>query len=254
MPKLEVIRNAGDIKSLPNLLTKVRKARRKSPTGAVWLRGLPNAAYDLVPSIGREHSFGGKSAKFAPDIERNMLHRFRRHAFPFLGRTPTEWEALFVARHHGLPVRLLDWTSDPLVALYFACEFKDQDPPDGKIWFLIPNDNSANHIDALLPDGKPLSIKGIKLVYPNVVAPRINAQSGFFTIQDDPRKSLNDFEGIEHDEHDLDVVRLIEFIVPAADRSQRLKDLNDMGVTRRTLYPDLDGLSAGIVNEQILRS
>ena len=164
MPKLEVMRDAGEIKSLPNLLTRVRRERSKSPAGAVWLRGLSSDEYDLVPSIGRPHEFGGKKATFDDKHERNMLHRFRRYAFQFLGHTPTDWDALFIARHHGLPVRLLDWTSDPLVAMYFACEFtKEKTLPNGKIWFLIPNANSVDHIDALLPEGKPLDFKGIKL-------------------------------------------------------------------------------------------
>ena len=168
-----------------DLLIRVRDARLKSPPRAVWLRGLTNEAYDLFPRIGRQHTFAGQSTGFNDKIERRMLHRFRRYAFEFLGRALTEWEALFIARHHGLPVRLLDWTSNPLAALYFACEVVAyNDVPNGKIWFLISNGRSDDRVDVFRPDSSPFDVKGIRLVYPMVVAPRINAQSRLFTIQD----------------------------------------------------------------------
>jgi len=254
MPKLEVLRNAGVIKSLPNLLTRIRRARRSSPTSAVWLRGVPDEKHDLVPSIGRRHTFAGRTRQFDRDVERQMLHQFRRYAFEFFGRALTDWEALLVARHHGLPVRLLDWTSDPLAAMYFACEFNTANqPPNGKIWLLIPNTNLAHHLDVFGDTPGPLDVKGIKLVYPMVVAARINAQSGLFTIQEDPWTPLDHFEKTEYDDAHLDVLRLVELIVPSADRTQRLKELNDLGVNRRTLFPDLDGLSAGMITSHILR-
>lgn len=166
----------------------------------------------------------------------------------------TEWETLFVGRHHGLPVRLLDWTSDPLAALYFACEFKDQNqPPNAKIWLLIPNQNSAQHLDVFSQNPNPFHVKGVKLLYPMAVAARIKAQRGLFTIQENPWKSLEELGETDYSETDLDVLRLIEFVVPGADRPQRLKELNDIGITRQTLFPDLDGLSSGIVNSEILR-
>lgn len=261
MAKLKVSRNAGRIGNLPNLRTLMKKTRRKSPTGAIWFRGLPDASYTLTPAIGREYFFAGQSRKFTLNEEIRLLHQFRRYAYEFYGRSLTEWEGLMVGRHHGLPVRLLDWTSDPLVAAFFACEFasapKDKPLGDAKLWLLIPSDTLRDRalatVDVFDVAGKPFDVRGIKLVYPMAVAPRINAQSGLFTIQDNPHKALDEYDSDSFDDDDLDVAHLLEYTIPGADRARFLKDLNDLAINHRTLFADLDGLCKGLVTSHILR-
>jgi hypothetical protein len=256
MAELKVVQKNEVISTIPALLERVRDARTDASTGAVWLRGMPDANYRLLPSIGRDHRFAGREMKFDENIEKSFLHRFRRHSFAFFGRALDEWEALFVARHHGLPVRLLDWTSNPLAALFFACEYSTAaPPPDAKIWLLIPRKHiPVDYIDVFKSQIGPSDVRGIRLIYPMEVAPRLNAQSGLFTIQQDPWTPLEEIDVIALQESEVDVLTLIEYSIPAQCRRNILKELNDLQVSRRTLYPDLDGLSSGLISAEILRS
>lgn len=254
MIKLSVERDPKPIMSLPNLLTKVRHAREKSPTGVVWLRGHANDQYELLPSIGREHTFSGEVITFNSDLEKRLVHRFHRYAYAHVGRELRELETLCIARHHGLPVRLLDWTSNPLAALYFASEFDGKTPPsDAKIWMLIPTGLWPPTLDVFDTDADPFDLPGIHLVHPPAISPRITAQSSYFTIQDDPWTPMDQMTPAGDDANEEDGLLLREYIVPADSRRDRIKDLNDLDINRRTLLPDLDGLSAGLVNAEMFR-
>ena len=81
-----------------------------------WVfRGQSNKEWPLRASVGRGDSY-------RLDWERLLLDQFRRQAEPYVTSAGlTEWDWLALAQHHGLPTRLLDWTSNSLVACFFAC-------------------------------------------------------------------------------------------------------------------------------------
>jgi hypothetical protein len=77
-------------------------------------------------------------------------------------------------------------------------------------------------------------------------------QGGIFTIHADPWKPLDELENNDVDDDELDVCRLIGYQILGSHKPLRLKELNDLGVNRRTLFPDLDGLARGLVYEEVL--
>lgn len=91
--------------------------------GAYLFRGHANVDWELEPAIDRS-DFSNLEGKLEREThERLAFIEFKRLALPHLHLRPAnDWEFLALARHHGAPTRLLDWTENALAALFFAVE------------------------------------------------------------------------------------------------------------------------------------
>jgi hypothetical protein len=241
------------IDSIDSVLRLVTQFGRKV-VSPLRLRGQTDRNWSLLPSIGREDQYwyaGTAIHKFTPEQEKNMFHKFRRQAAEFIHPPQSEWDLLFLARHHGLPVRLLDWTSNPLVALYHCCLHHKAPAPDGAIWALREKSNDT-YLDILDPNGPgPFETEGLRVVHHPYTSTRMRAQASVFTIHECPDKPLDEF--FAEDPNPCDIEALAEWVVPGEHKSLLLAELHRLGVSGRSVFPDLDGLAAGIWQTECLR-
>lgn len=181
-------------------------------------RGAGNASYVLTPSLFR---FGVSSD--IDKIEADMMWFFKTQAKAHLQRLPeSEIEWLAIARHHGLPTRLLDWTLSPLVACFFAVSRR----PDTDGVVHLYNIDRAERQEAI--DLKKLKV--ITAYFPTHSDKRLTAQSGMFTIHPTRQPTLHSG-------------KVKKIIIPRAAKKDILELLVKFGIHHATLFPDLDGLS-----------
>jgi hypothetical protein len=204
-------------------------------------RGVPsNNEHKLIPSVGRGWE---KSLKTLRGIEIGTLEMFKKRAIPYLSYHPTnDWDWLMLGQHHGLQTRLLDWTTNPLVALYFACVGEKYLSSDGTVYRRRGDEQflPERFTDSTLPS--PFEIDKDYFLFPPFISSRIVAQAGAFTISKNPTEPLPTIASDDYATND-------KVIVKADSKKKLLRQLSDLNITIGSLFPDLDGLCRQITEE-----
>jgi hypothetical protein len=219
--------------------------------GRLWWRG-QERDWDLLPSVYRPTNH----------FEENSLtFNFMRKAQSRYGKCPNQddfpsW--LFLMQHYGLPTRLLDWSASPIVALFFALEnFDPLKDEDSVLWGLDPaslNEQqigvrmiSSAHNESALPlfvdayrqQKDRVASRQIVAVMTDELDVRQLLQQSMFTIHGST-EPLNRLPGHEKFLRRIRILKEAKFMSRIA--------LADLGISRSTLFPDLDNLARELKN------
>lgn len=222
-----------------------------APRPTLVYRGMSSASLTLATSLER------RGLGFARR-ERHLFRNWRKYAFRHGHSDWSDWYWLSLARHYGLPTRLLDWTFAPLIALHFATVRRPHEP--AVVWAV---DHTRVH--AHLPDDfrSELDSEGATVFTVEMlsrVAPRLDRfgagrddvalffeppsleerivnQSAVFSVMSSPSASFEDWLRTHPDS----ARRLV--LTPEA-KDQTREHLDQNGIHERLLFPGLTGLAA----------
>jgi len=195
-------------------------------------------------------------------------------------KSPIDW--YFLMQHYRLPTRLLDWTTNALAALFFAVdghspyfrERKAHDSADNSIslqvavwmvdayWLadslsdewgapiLAYSADASKYVPPLDQviergdDTEALIPRHSMPIEPPAMHPRVAAQEGRFIIFGRTQDLLEEKVLLgKDDDCKVEECRLRQIRFEVKDVNAVLGELAQLGVSRRTLFPDLGGLA-----------
>ncbi|PGS32246.1 FRG domain-containing protein [Bacillus cereus] len=253
------------------ILEEVAQFRRSSTGNWIWFRGHGDVNFKLESGLFRLRKADAKlTFKEYINIEAKLYVSFINQSATFVKEN--ENEIWFHMQHHGLKTRLLDWTESFGTALYFA--FNDWNYKVDKeacIWLLDPyalnkylhNENKiftikkmdnykAEYLNFIfgsssLEDENKKFNNNSFAIYPSKNNSRLLSQSGFFTVQSNQLKDLEEeLELICPDNKD----KIIKKIVLSSDLVENVYEyLTINGINDFYIFNDIDGLSRSLNKE-----
>ena len=220
-----------------------------------FYRGLSREEYTLATTLTR--NCGAKEKELEPFLLRNFS-KYASILDPSVN--DSDWKAMIVGQHHGLPTRLLDWTISVPMALHFAVSesnLSEMDKHNCVVWRydakeinkLLPN-KYKNALKSVIFTVKELEelVKGVEeydsdmgsnafiTIEPPSIDHRIVNQYSFFTIMPLGINNLEDFL-------DKNTNNTVKYVIDGSLRWDIRDLLDQWNISERTVFPGLDGLS-----------
>ncbi|MGM0934953.1 MAG: FRG domain-containing protein [Bacteroidota bacterium] len=188
------------IRSVNDLLESIEFTNLKRENLA--FRGQVNKEWEITSTIMRDSNGSPLDFRKSKEIEYASLKSLLQGNKSEFCRTYHPLEHLMHLQHLSIPTRLIDWTRDILVALFFSCFDKNNlfTAKHGKIFLLLIMANEFKNFDlfyekqninfknynisliqkSLMDDLMHLS--EIKIIEPMLKNPRMRIQDGIFTL------------------------------------------------------------------------
>lgn len=242
----------------------------EKPHNDLFFRGHANK-WDIKPSLYRKHF-----------DEYELLNTAKMRGWSYLKDCQSELEMLIMLQHYGLPTRLLDVTTNPLVALYFACQKGTNEENGYVLWGHHCNEDgrffaemvahilfmpSTDFVTEKQCDYLKTSFSNCNLnnsykeifskslfFFPAQNNPRIIAQSGAFLMTrliDSDNSASNSIVRAQNDDGSNSIAkRFSEWtaIIPIDIKEDLLQELDLCGINQASLFPDLANLTEYIKN------
>ena len=240
-----------------------------------WFRGHANRSWTLLPGVLRDEfssrvdklrANSGKNGTLDESVEATeklINNQFRRQGSSMLPPEADTTDIYFFAQHYGLPTRLLDWTANPLAALFFASALNLDE--DGEVvgirpdWSLTFGDDPPDDDlpEPPLDQRHDLVVRSIDYLFdlddrpdagliipiqPDLRTARMLQQGACFTLHMPGCPEIK--SGGEH---------CRRFTVPAERKESLARELRALGINWATLFPDLDHLAREIGEQWKLR-
>jgi hypothetical protein len=208
-----------------------------------WYLGQPDLRGDLAPALYK--------SGVRPELEREMLREYRQMSAEFAPVSGlTDWQLMVSAHLAGLPSRILEWSGNPLVALFLAAE--SMSPETGRIWVLNPwglNEQTANMAYVPPTESDYFKKYAVKLGAPDLPA----LPEAFQPMAFKPERTVRAYntQNIYWTVHGKDTapIEKLSFFMKRADvfltaipveggaKRSIMKELHDIGITRANLFP-----------------
>ncbi|POA19628.1 hypothetical protein C1886_12175 [Pseudomonas sp. FW300-N1A1] len=251
---------------------------RPGPHSCIF-RGQADSSWSLIPSILRPRNqppitTEGEmvDASFMVFLELEYLSSFARHcdnigisipndsqefrrevmntqkAGRFF-RNPSLWpdtrilDLMAMAQHHGVPTRLLDWTTKAYTAAYFAASsalsrFGEWEQTDRLAIWALDIELIGLHPEVVLHRA------------PGAVSRHLAAQGGLFTVHPHSGERDGEFvvQGFENYFSDLPDSPLIKITIPVFESARLLRLCSQAGFSAAHIYPSADGAGRAVID------